>query len=837
LSIYNALSSLSGVNPCGAMNGGCSHLCLMSPYQPYYTCACPSGVQLLGDNKTCANGAKELLLLVRRTDIRRISLDTPDYTDVVLQLDNIRHAIAIDYDNIDGHLYWTDDEVQAISRSYLDGSGQEQIISTEVDHPDGVAVDWIARNLYWTDTGTDRIEVSRLNGTSRKVLIAEKLDEPRAICLDPVDGYMYWTDWGKQPKIERAFLDGSERLVLFNSSLGWPNGLALDFIERKIYWGDAKTDRIEVANMDGTGRRILVEEESRIPHIFGFSLLGQFIYWTDWQKRSIERIEKHTGRNHTFIIDQLPDLMGLKAVNMSDKEGTNPCASDNGGCSHLCLHRPLPKGHLCACPMGMELIADGRTCVVPEAFLLFSHRTDIRRISLETNHNDAVIPLTGVRDASALDFDINDHRIYWTDIYLKSINRAFMNGSAMESVVKFGLDYPEGMAVDWVAHNLYWADIGTGRIEMSRMDGSSRRVLLWKDIDPRAIALDPPRGYMYWSNWGNPDMNTQSIERSALDGTHRMTLFSKVGRVNGLTIDFSEDRLFWTNLDNKVIESASLQGNDRQQIIHNLPHPFGLTQYEDFIFWTDWQDKSIERANKSNGLNRTRIHGQLDYIMDISVFHSSRQSGWNPCQRHNGGCSHLCIAHFDGYLSPVTHHCECPTHFTLMSDNTTCRAPESFLLFSQKNATSRISIEAEDSPTMVLPIGTIRNIKALAYDPVEEVIFWIEGRKGIRKAKPNGSGVSQLVQSSAHSGEMQPFDIAVEPFSRHLFWSDQVQNVINVTRLDGKPIGVVIMPTDVPYRPRHIALAPHHGFLFWTNRADPSSIMRSRLDGRDTHVL
>ena len=44
---------------------------------------------------------------------------------------------------------------------------------------------------------------------------------------------------------------------------------------------------------------------------------GEYIYWTDWQKRSIERIDKHTGREHTIIIDQLPDLMGLKAVNVS----------------------------------------------------------------------------------------------------------------------------------------------------------------------------------------------------------------------------------------------------------------------------------------------------------------------------------------------------------------------------------------------------------------------------------------------------------------------------------------------------------------------------------------
>ena len=69
--------------------------------------------------------------------------------------------------------------------TYLDA---EVIVSSDLQHPDGVAVDWVARNLYWTDTGTDRIEVSRLNGSSRNVLINENLDEPRAIALDPTRG-------------------------------------------------------------------------------------------------------------------------------------------------------------------------------------------------------------------------------------------------------------------------------------------------------------------------------------------------------------------------------------------------------------------------------------------------------------------------------------------------------------------------------------------------------------------------------------------------------------------------------------------------------------------------
>lgn len=75
------------------------------------------------------------------------------------QVDEIRHAIAIDYDPVEGFVYWTDDEIKAIRRAHIDGNTSAMLVTTELKHPDGIAVDWVARNLYWTDTGTDRIEV------------------------------------------------------------------------------------------------------------------------------------------------------------------------------------------------------------------------------------------------------------------------------------------------------------------------------------------------------------------------------------------------------------------------------------------------------------------------------------------------------------------------------------------------------------------------------------------------------------------------------------------------------------------------------------------------------
>lgn len=74
----------------------------------------------------------------------------------------------------------------------------------------------------------------------------------------------------------------------------------------------------QVINIDGTKRRTLLED--KLPHIFGFTLLGDFIYWTDWQRRSIERVHK-VKASRDVIIDQLPDLMGLKAVNVAKVVG------------------------------------------------------------------------------------------------------------------------------------------------------------------------------------------------------------------------------------------------------------------------------------------------------------------------------------------------------------------------------------------------------------------------------------------------------------------------------------------------------------------------------------
>ena len=120
----------------------------------------------------------------------------------------------------------------------------------------------------------------------------------------------------------------------------------------------------------------------------------------------------------------------------------------------------------------------------------------------------------------------------------------------------------------------------------------------------------------------------------------------------------------------------------------NIQNPFGLTQYQDYLYWTDWETMKIERAHKFTGLNRTVVQSNLNYVMDIQVYHQSRQGGWNPCAVDNGGCSHLCLAH------PVTE--EDQRRFA-------AAAAAAAAASSSSSASSASSESSADSPLSVIP--------------------------------------------------------------------------------------------------------------------------------------
>lgn len=99
-----------------------------------------------------------------------------------------------------------------------------------------------------------------------------------------------------------------------------------------------------------------------------------------------------------MIVDQMENVMGLKAIKLGAVSGTNPCQLNNGNCSQLCLYRHN-KTRVCACQIDYELTKDKQNCVKPEAFLLYTKKDSIGRISIKNENNEMTIPIPGIKQA------------------------------------------------------------------------------------------------------------------------------------------------------------------------------------------------------------------------------------------------------------------------------------------------------------------------------------------------------------------------------------------------------------------------------------------------------
>uniref|UniRef100_A0A674DIC2 EGF-like domain-containing protein n=1 Tax=Salmo trutta TaxID=8032 RepID=A0A674DIC2_SALTR len=347
--------------------------------------------------------------------------------------------------------------------------------------------------------------------------------------------------------------------------------------------------------------------------------------------------------------------------------------------------------------------------------LLYANRRDLRLVDAAHGRANATVVVGGLEDAAAVDYVYAQGLVYWSDVSEEAIKRTTFNQSgsgaaavaaAAQTVVVSGLASPDGLACDWLGRKLYWTDSETNRIEVAELDGSLRRVLFWQDLDqPRAISLDPGRGYMYWTDWGE----VPKIERAGMDGTSRAMIIDKeIYWPNGLTLDYSREKLYWADAKFNFIHRSNLDGTGREVVVKgDLPHPFALTLYEETLFWTDWKHSFHPLGQKETGEDRRKVHSDIFSPMDIHVYSQTRQPLLSsPCSVRNGDCSHLCL------LSPITpyYQCACPTGVQLLEDGKTCRdGATQLLLLARRTDLRRISLDTPDFTDVILQTDDIRH--------------------------------------------------------------------------------------------------------------------------------
>lgn len=51
----------------------------------------------------------------------------------------------------------------------------------------------------------------------------------------------------------------------------------------------------------------------------------------------------------------------------------------------------------------------------------------------------------------------------------------------------------------------------------------------------------------------------------------------------------------------------------------------------------------------------------------------------------------------------------------------------------------------EQSPDIILPIHVLRNVRAVNYDPLDRLVYWLDGRQNIRRARDDGAMVKLVL--------------------------------------------------------------------------------------------
>ncbi|XP_058466286.1 sortilin-related receptor-like [Malaya genurostris] len=322
-------------------------------------------------------------------------------------------------------------------------------------------------------------------------------------------------------------------------------------------------------------------------------------------------------------------------------------------------------------------------------FLVIAQRDKISRINLG-NLTREVLPVSGLKNVIAIEFDKKHNCVFWADIMTDVIGRQCLNGDqAPELLVDSSLSSVEGMSYDWVSEMLYFVDGMRLKIEAVKTSvgplGRMRRTIIDAPNlnKPRGIVVHPLQGFLFWTDW---NALRPSVSRANLDGSDVKVLFTKPDVVwpNGVTIDYMAERLYWVDASKDYIASSDLNGKNFINILQQdsrVAHPFAVAVLKDLMYWDDWKMNSVYSADKDHGIMINIIAEEMMNSMDLKVYGHSIQEGTNACSEGNK-CSHICVGAPKGYscLCPdgmeknAQGQCLCPGGVTPFANNTCARS-------------------------------------------------------------------------------------------------------------------------------------------------------------------
>ena len=156
------------------------------------------------------------------------------------------YPIQIAVNWITRKLYWYDATLLTIEYSDLDGANR-QILLSDVNRVQAIALDPRVNVIYWVSKEHDFvISKMKLDGTNEHVIVSSSLDSPNSLAIDFAFNRLYWTDGSK---IKTSDLEGGNVSTVYTTQSIRPTGLSV--YENVLFWAEWQFNRIAISTTDG----------------------------------------------------------------------------------------------------------------------------------------------------------------------------------------------------------------------------------------------------------------------------------------------------------------------------------------------------------------------------------------------------------------------------------------------------------------------------------------------------------------------------------------------------------------------------------------------------------
>ncbi|XP_062572883.1 low-density lipoprotein receptor-related protein 1B-like [Saccostrea cucullata] len=660
---------------------GCKHMCVHMPSGP--TCICKEGYTLAMDKKDCIDEKLQRSILLANSthicsmDIRHI---TALKEDMFCHAANLSGIMFMAVDIANQALHYVDSELHVIMQ-YSMIFNVSTTLTDAGPNVTGFGYDWIDDNVVWSTSDIMQkgsIRVFSLGKWAQTKLYTD-LNNPTYVNINPIDREIYWIEGlGRNYTIKVGKFDGSPAKVIVNSTnLKKPTGLFYHVEKHRLFW--INWDSIHSCKTDGSdltthlhsisvlffGVELLVYKDHAIwTHGKNFVMTGSIFRNSAEVKIGTNDYGKLTG---LAIYD--PDLQRYKR---------GPCEIMNGGCEHVCL--PSDTTVSCKCDFGYRLDSDQKSCssdTLKDRFMIIADHTHGRLYQASlTDAKITALDFPEVTKPACVLYNRNTKLVYWVEIESRGsqIKQATIKGENTTVLMDSGYVYLDRIAMDFTTGHIYFtavaSDIYQSYVGVLHPQRMVHRKLISQLGTPRAIAVHPSSGYMFWTDHNK---NSPHIGRAFMDGSSQRVLISKdVVWPNGLTIDYSENLLYWADGHTDTIESVDIHGLNRKEVLKvSNQQLMDVELFGSYLYYTAWNTQKVSKVL----LNSDRTGTLVDWMPDvpelgrldsIEIQPGNYQPKSSACLQDNGGCSTFCLP------TPEGRTCACEEGVDLLANGQTC---------------------------------------------------------------------------------------------------------------------------------------------------------------------